>query len=409
MGISKTFTTSMALFVLASCGINHNDSNIIREMHNYSIYNDGITFKNDLWQTPEVIEVKEKDKSENIKALYIRSDFNNNESYAFAYLGKPSIKKDKYNAILLLHGGGGTAYYEWVQKWIDRGYVALAIDLEGHTPKDNGTLTSFPSDLYEKSPYVAPHNSNLSDENDDLELTWLHYACRTAIIGNSYLHSLNYVDKYKIGICGVSRGGFIASIITGYDDRFAFSLPIYCTVGLEDSGSTLGTYISNHPKFRVFDSTLPITNVNTPFHLFVSNCDQFENPFRGAEVALSTKNGGISIYNKFQHSQYDATNLEDPYVYADRILNNEKEISVSLKDNKVTISNNTKYKIVSYEVYYTEEKLPLNNAFWYSEELDLKDNSLPINLDVKTLTYCYVSILDERGITTSSNVVNYKK
>lgn len=378
----------------------------MREMHNYPIYKDGIPFTNDLWNIPDNYEDETEDISENIKGIYLRSDWNGKESYAFAYLGTPSIKKEKYPAILLLHGGAGSAYHEWVEKWTERGYVALAVDLEGHVPNKDATLQSFPNELYHQSEYEAPHNSNLEDENEDITKTWLYYASKTAIIANSYLHSLENVNKEQIGVCGVSWGGFITSIITGYDDRFAFSLPIYCTVGMENSGSPIGEYITNHPSFRMFDSLEPLKQVNTPFHLFISNCDKFENPHSASKTIEGMKNAGLSIYDKLLHSQADATYLEDPYVFADRILNKEKEISVEIKDNKVKINNLGNNKIGLAEIYSTEDSLPSTGALWEKNTLELdSSNEGEIPLETNAQTSCYISILDVKGVTTSSRVL----
>ena len=33
-------------------------------------------------------------------------------------------------AVICVHGGGGTAFPAWVQAWVDRGYAAIALDME---------------------------------------------------------------------------------------------------------------------------------------------------------------------------------------------------------------------------------------------------------------------------------------
>ena len=37
--------------------------------------------------------------------------------------------------MVLVHGGGGTAFKEWVEKWNARGYAAISIAVEGQTDK----------------------------------------------------------------------------------------------------------------------------------------------------------------------------------------------------------------------------------------------------------------------------------
>src|SRR5438477_743747 len=56
----------------------------------------------------------------------------------FAYLGRPSIGKGPFPAMVLVHGGGGKAFPAWAEPWAKRGYVALAMHTAGAGP--NGPL-----------------------------------------------------------------------------------------------------------------------------------------------------------------------------------------------------------------------------------------------------------------------------
>ena len=47
--------------------------------------------------------------------------------------GKPGAK---YPGVVLIHGGGGTAFAEWAWLWAKRGYAAIAMDLSGRRPPD---------------------------------------------------------------------------------------------------------------------------------------------------------------------------------------------------------------------------------------------------------------------------------
>jgi len=77
----------------------------------------------------------------------VRSLFYAGESYqekptrVFAYYATPGTlqgdtKLDKdLPAVVLIHGGGGTAFREWAELWAQRGYAAIAMDLAGHVRK----------------------------------------------------------------------------------------------------------------------------------------------------------------------------------------------------------------------------------------------------------------------------------
>src|SRR5262245_15427043 len=47
--------------------------------------------------------------------------------------GDPSRDKN-LPAVVLIHGGGGTAFPEWVELWAKRGYAAIAMDLGNRIP-----------------------------------------------------------------------------------------------------------------------------------------------------------------------------------------------------------------------------------------------------------------------------------
>ncbi len=300
-----------------------------REMTNHAVY-DGVELPDSLWQAPEFYRDEQNDRQESnidgtIQAIYYRSDYNDEESYSFAFLGIPEgvSATNKAPAVLLIHGGGGTAYWQWVREWVNRGYVALAMDLEGHVPKPEGTSDNMPADLYTDSEYTTPHNQNYGDANKPIEQTWMYYAVSTAIRGNSLLHNLDYVDKYKIGVCGVSWGGVITSIISGYDDRFAFSIPIYISLNLsENAGGNLHGYYKNHAAARVWDDDLGLTRVNTPILFLAMNNDQSATPNSVSVTADGCKNATVAIVRNWAHSHSHAFARLEPYAFADSIVKN---------------------------------------------------------------------------------------
>src|SRR5262245_42069623 len=68
-------------------------------------------------------------------SLYEGAPYQGKPTRVFAYLAEPARKGDeKLPAMVLVHGGGGKAFLEWVQLWAKRGYVALAMDLAGNGP-----------------------------------------------------------------------------------------------------------------------------------------------------------------------------------------------------------------------------------------------------------------------------------
>lgn len=77
-----------------------------------------------------------------VRSLLLRSvDYQGKPTRVFAYYSDPDLLanrphgKKKYAGVVLLHGGAGWAFRQWVEKWAAEGYAAIAIDLCGNGPE----------------------------------------------------------------------------------------------------------------------------------------------------------------------------------------------------------------------------------------------------------------------------------
>ena len=388
-----------------------------REMHNYPMY-DGVDYPIEMWFKPEYNFCPEYDRKEegtNIKALFLRNDYKGEESYAFCYLGVPegASKDKKTPAVLLVHGGGGTAYWQWVQAWVDRGYTALAIDTEGHIPLETGTVNDGPTTLYQASPYNTPKNSNYGDADaTPVNETWMYYATSTAIIGNSLLHSLPYVNKQQIGICGISWGGVITSIVTGYDDRFAFSVPIYCTLNNMNTASNMGSYLTSHPNALVWDDDTGLKRVETPILFLAGINDVNQTADTVTKTATGCKNARISLVKGFLHSHGHALMQNEPFDFADEIIFGKKRM-ITFKStlNDVETSGELKIEVPAgvtadkAYIIYTENVVSEGSAFWEFERLEINNNTIAYDLTAKSsVKEFYVYVVTDSGLITSTRI-----
>lgn len=394
-----------------------------RVMTNHAVY-DKVALPDSLWQTPEYKRDEASDRDESgikgsIQAIYYRSDYNGQESYAFAYLGIPAGagENSKLPAVLLVHGGGGTAYWQWVNEWVSRGYVALAMDLEGHVPLKSGTSDNMPADLYTASEYTAPHNQNYGDADKPIAETWMYYAVSTAIRGNSLLHSLPYVNKNKIGVCGVSWGGVITSIISGYDDRFAFSVPIYCSLNLAESGGgNLTGYYKNHAAARVWDDDEGLARVNTPLFLLAMDNDPNAYVDSLSTTVQDLKNAQIALVRNWAHSHSHAFARPEPYAFADSIVKGGAGLikitgeprgengsvtftvpkGVQVKSAWIAVTSSTLNRIPSFEHF---RLTPQSNSVSYSVTEEMRSAA------GGEITWAYIWIEDSAGRVVSTPAV----
>lgn len=176
--------------------------------------------RNSIETVPAFTEDRELSR-DGIKALYYDGpSYQGKPSRVFAFYGCPPVKKgSKVPAVVLIHGGGGTAFPEWVQLWVDRGYAAIAMDLFGNVPKPDGRVP-----VEGGGPTCGPDFVHLNDPMPD---QWPYYAENAIARARTLLGSFPEIDADKIGIQGISWGGFLSCIAAALDNRYAFAVHVY--------------------------------------------------------------------------------------------------------------------------------------------------------------------------------------
>ena len=193
----------------------------------------------------------------------------------FAYLGRPTNSfVVPRPAMVLVHGGGGKAFKDWAEHWARRGYVALAMDLAGNGP--DGRL---PDGGPDQSDAVKFRNFTEADARD----MWSYHAVAAVVRGHSLLRSLPDVDRDRIGITGISWGGYLTCIVAGIDPRFKVAVPVYgCGFLGDNSYWTDKSLAAMTPEsrelwLRLFDPSRYTGGVRYPI-LFVNGTTDFAYP-----------------------------------------------------------------------------------------------------------------------------------
>jgi len=174
------------------------------------------------WDVPALQKLKieptwvEDDK--NFRSLYYPGEpFKGKPTKVFAYYGKPQ-GDGPFPAVLLVHGGGGKAFPDWVKHWNKRGYCALAMDLAGNGP--NGRLP-------EGGPNQGDEEKFQDFKEDNLKDMWTYHAVAAVLRGHSIIATFPEVDRNKIAVTGISWGGYLTCIIAALDDRLKAAVPVY--------------------------------------------------------------------------------------------------------------------------------------------------------------------------------------
>ncbi len=250
---------------------------------------------------------------ENIQGGYLHTSVNGKKKKTFVYLGVPSTEKGSYPAVVLAHGAGGNAFYEWVQNWTEREYIAIAVDLNAtHFTEDDvvnrkknefvGEICVGSFDCIEKNAYDS----------------WTYYGVAQLVAAHSYLRSLKNVDCTRTGIVGISWGGVLTLMTIAVDKRFSAAAIIYSSGFITDDklGKETGLFDTSDKK-DFYDTWLDPanylygTNIPVLFHAGLS--DGAFSPFNRKRT-YRLMNGDISLAVKHELYHDNVSNFENKNV-----------------------------------------------------------------------------------------------
>lgn len=133
----------------------------------------------------------------------------------FAYVGYPSgpVPPGGFPGVVLVHGGGGTAYPQYTKLWIDRGYAVIAIDWGYRRPVLNQEELK---ETIQKEPLKNGGKSSYITNVANIVLT------------HSLLRSLENVNPDQTIFVGLSWGSWYGVMAAAVDPRFKGGILIYC-------------------------------------------------------------------------------------------------------------------------------------------------------------------------------------
>lgn len=276
----------------------------------------------------------------NIQAItYDGATINGKKTKVFAYIGFPegASASNKVPAVILVHGGGGHAFAEWVKIWTDKGYAAIAMDTTGFYPSASGKgVAGHESDaaslwqyglhgFFTEAGYVnAPNNDEMQNSAKSYEQQWMYHSVVSTIIANNVLRADSRIDASKIGITGISWGGVITSLAVGFDTRYAFAIPIYGSGYLDVAHSYMGKYFSEANTKKIWSAADRFDQVKCPVLWMGWTNDM---PFSINSNALSyaaTKNTGSVLSMKifWGHDHGKGWAPREIYRFADAVTKN---------------------------------------------------------------------------------------
>jgi len=275
-----------------------------------------------LTEAPQIYPAKGSKTSDNPRAIFFDAlPWKGKSTRSYGWLGLPESTESKVPAMVLVHGGGGSAFKEWVERWNDKGFAAISIAVEGQT--DSKVDNDDGKKIWQRHAWAGPSRVGIfGDSNQALADQWMYHAVSQTILAHSLLRSLPEVDSSKVGLMGVSWGGIITSIVMGIDSRFAFAIPVYgCGYLNEADNHYKGALENNAIYLNGWEAGLRLNKAKMPALWFSWPGDKHF-PMEILKKSYLKQNGPsmVSIVPDMGHGHRPAWSRPESYAFAQEIV-----------------------------------------------------------------------------------------
>ncbi|MEM7013801.1 MAG: prolyl oligopeptidase family serine peptidase [Verrucomicrobiota bacterium] len=328
-------------------------------------------------------EFRVEDEDEPIQSvIYEGETIDGETTEVFAFYASPKTRGElkageKVPGIVLIHGGGGTAFSDWVWMWAERGYAAIAMDLSGRRPsapkfdEDGVKIVDFNHKReararLERGGLEHGHPQKFDSIGGKIDDDWPYHAAANVMRAHTLLRSFSEVDAERTAVTGISWGGYTTCLAASLDDRFKAAVPVYGCGFLHEGESVQKPAIDRlndrreawvaayDPSSHLGKCVVPTFWVNGTHdkHYVLDSYAKSYGLVRGPKT--------FRIEPRMGHSHPAGWEPKEIQIYVDSFLKNGTPLptvgEIKTSDTgEVSLSFESKTKIVSAELHYTTE------------------------------------------------------
>jgi dienelactone hydrolase len=368
-----------------------------------------------LFKTPRVFDAPEY-ATNRVKAVYYEGvPYQGKPTRVFAYYGMPTNVPpgQKVPGIVLVHGGGGSAFVRWVNLWNSRGYAAISMDTCGAV---SGNAYGQEQKGHVRHAWAGPAGWGGLDKTDDpLQDQWTYHAVSAVLLGHSLLRSFPQVDGGRVGITGISWGGYLTCIAASIDDRFAFAVPVYGCGFLGDNSTWVGTFKSmgqDRAKkwLGLWDPAAYLGLAHMPF-LWVDGSNDFAYPLDSLQKSyrLLKTPYTLCVRLRMPHGHGEAgENPKEILAFAENKVNNGNPLpaftAVKREGRKVTATfASGLFTVLKAELNMTSDSGAWKERRWEAQPVFLNACGGVVAADIpESATVYYLNLFTDTGLVISS-------
>lgn len=362
-----------------------------------------------LFAAPKVYEDPQRSDG-GVKAIFYEGlPWQGNPTRVFAYYALPKIEGgEKAPAMVLVHGGGGSAFIPWVQLWVKRGYAAIAMDTCGCV--SSGGYSNHP-----RHENGGPAGWGDFDRvNWPVADQWTYHAVADVILAHSLIRSFPEVDAEKTGITGISWGGYLTCIAAGVDQRFKFAAPVYGCGFLGENSAWLNDFQRlgqdrARQWLQLWDPSRYLPSAGMPM-LWIDGTNDFAYPLDSLQKSYRLPAGARTLCMRVRMPHGHGgpgENPEEIYAMAESLFRNKTPLARIVKSGRDGQNAWTEYEsaapIVKAELNFTTDVGEWKNRNWQTIPAILDANARRASAEPpKSVSVYYFNLIDDRNLVVSS-------
>lgn len=362
--------------------------------------------------------------------LYAGEKFKGANTEVFAFYASPITLGEakpgtKFPGVVLIHGGGGTAFAEWVHLWAKRGYAAIAMDLSGSQPIDP---------LYDAKGIPVPGQANQpetckrlpnggpnqgpaekfdrigGDASDD----WPYHAAASVIRAHSLLRSFPEVDANRTAVTGISWGGYTTCLVASLDDRFKAAVPVYGCGFLHEGESVQKPMIDKLGDRRdawvkAYDPSSLLPRCRVPI-LWVNGTSDVHYPLDSYQKSFDVVPGRkqMRIEVKMPHGHPPGWAPKEIGLFVDSFCRDGLSLAVpgkiTTKGDEIRLAFKSAVPLKSATLHYTTDTGLRSKREWKNLPAQIGQGVVTAPKPPAGANTWFIALTDERGAMVTSTV-----
>lgn len=364
--------------------------------------------------------------------LYRGEEFEGRETETFAFYASPLTigeaavaPETKFPAVVLIHGGGGTAFAEWTWLWAKRGYAAIAMDLSGSRPiapiydadgipvRNQAAKPESRTRLPNGGP-MHGHDQKFDSIGGDVSDDWPYHAVANVVRAHSLLRSFPEVDADRTAVTGISWGGYTTCLVASIDDRFRAAVPVYGCGFLFEGESVQKPAIDRLGDRRqawidAYDPSRLLVECEVPI-LFVNGTNDVHYPLDSYQKSFHAVPGRKQMRIEVQMRHGHAPGWEPQEIgwFIDSFCRDGKALpdvqTPNIQGDQIHVAYKSPVALKSASVHYTTDRGPRSKRTWQSVPAKIHDNEFTSAKPPADANTWFVSVTDQRGAMVTSDI-----